>query len=72
MNIVVEEHFLTVDEVAEKLGLSGATVRRMVRNQEIGAMKVGKRQYRIASTALAEYISANTTARKPAAPQVPE
>ena len=65
----MDGEYLTIDEVADKLGLSGATVRRMVRNQEIAAIKVGQRQYRIPARGLAEYLAANTTERKLATPK---
>lgn len=50
-------HYLTVDEAADILGVHHMTVRKMINAKEIPAVRVG-RLIRIPSTALAELPSA--------------
>jgi excisionase family DNA binding protein len=46
-----ETEFLSIDQVAERLGLHVRTVRRYVREGRLGAVRIGK-QYRVAHEAL--------------------
>lgn len=67
----MQDILLTVEEAAENLKLSTATIRRLIRSQQISSMKAGARQYRIPSSALEEYKQRNMTiAPKPAASEV--
>jgi excisionase family DNA binding protein len=56
---VMEEHF-TVDEAAARLKFSAPTVRRLLRDGEISGIKFGPRQWRIAESAIDEYIARHT------------
>ena len=47
---------LTVDQVAEHLGVSANTVRVAIRKGRLRGYKVGPKFYRIAPAALADYI----------------
>jgi len=53
--------FLTVAEVAAAMRLSRATVYRLMRDQEIAAVRFG-RSYRIPEAAVAEYMARASTA----------
>ena len=57
-----DTEFLSVDQVAERLGLHVRTVRRYVRHGRLRAVRIGK-QYRVAREALDAL-----TGREPAAP----
>jgi len=52
----MEDELLTVEEVAGRLKISGATVRRLLARGDIPARKVGLRQWRVSATALKTYI----------------
>lgn len=51
---------LSVKETAELLKTSKVQVRKMIRNGELSAVKVG-REYRIPLVCLKEYVEANLT-----------
>lgn len=53
-----EERYLTVREVAERLGTSERFPRRLIRERRIGFVRVGERYVRIPESALAEFIAA--------------
>jgi excisionase family DNA binding protein len=65
----MEDQLLTVEEVAKRLKLSTATVRRLLARGDIAAMKVGIRQWRATESAVAHYLS--EAMRKPAASEGP-
>lgn len=50
--------YLSVADVAKILGVSGITVRRMIREKKLTTVRVG-RLYRIPKGKLLEYLSAN-------------
>ena len=52
---------LTPEEAARVLGLSPFTVRRLLREGELPGRKVGKRQWRIRSVDLEEYLGSSST-----------
>jgi excisionase family DNA binding protein len=52
----MEDELLTVEEVAAKLRLSTATVRRLLARGDIQARKMGVRQWRVSAAALRAYI----------------
>jgi excisionase family DNA binding protein len=55
----MEDELLTVDEVATKLKVSPATVRRLLAKGDIPARKIGPRQWRVSSAALTAYLRAD-------------
>jgi excisionase family DNA binding protein len=60
-----EDALLTVEEAAAEFKLSTATIRRYLRDGELDGVKLGKRQWRIRKSTLAEFV--NRGARKPTA-----
>lgn len=52
-----EKEFLTVQEVAEKLRISVVTVRSMIKDGSLRAVRVGKKMFRIARAELEDFIS---------------
>jgi len=52
---------MTPEEAARVLGLSPFTVRRLLREGELPGRKVGKRQWRIRSVDLEEYLGSSST-----------
>ncbi len=54
--ISVEDELLTVEDVAARLKLSTATVRRLLARGDIPARKVGVRQWRVSAAALHRYL----------------
>ena len=53
---MTDQQLLTVEEAAERLRFSSATVRRMLRDKELPGIKLGKREWRVPTKALEEYI----------------
>ena len=52
-----KDRLLTVEEVAERLGVNQDTVRRWIRNQELEAIDLGGRAgYRVTESALEKFI----------------
>ncbi len=47
---------LTVEQVAQQLGVSDRTIRRMIANKQITAFRVGQRTWRIDQADLDAYI----------------
>jgi excisionase family DNA binding protein len=60
---------LTAEEAARILGLSPATVRRLLRQGELPGRKVGKRQWRIRRVDLEEYLSSSSKSSAAVQPQ---
>ena len=60
----VLERLMTVDEVAEYLGLNPATVRLHLRNGELVGFKVGPRHWRIRESALEAFVNEREQAAK--------
>jgi excisionase family DNA binding protein len=58
----MDDELLTVEEVAARLKLSTATVRRMFTRGDLPARKIGVRQWRVSAAALKAYIEGE---RKP-------
>ena len=54
------ESLMTVEEVAQHLGVSSRTVRRMIANQEMTATRLGRRIVRVTHRALRDYLNART------------
>ncbi len=52
--------YLTIPEVAEKLGVNGETVRHWLKSKQLGGFKAGK-QWRIEPRDLSEFIKRNKT-----------
>jgi excisionase family DNA binding protein len=52
----MDDELLTVEEVAKRLKLSTATVRRLLTRGDIPARKMGVRQWRVSASALRAYI----------------
>jgi len=63
-NIKGDTEFLSVDQVAERLGLHVRTVRRYVRHGRLRAVRIGK-QYRVAREALDALTGRETPASAP-------
>jgi len=59
----MEEHYLKVDEVAERLNVSKMTVYRLIHSGGIECFKAGPRAFRIPARALNEYIENRTRGR---------
>lgn len=55
----MSEKLYTIEQIAEILQVGDSTVRRMIADREIEAIKVG-RQWRITETALQDYLKRNT------------
>lgn len=58
--MTTDDEFLTVPEVAGRLRVSGATVRRWCADGTLSAVKIG-RSYRIESTQLAALVETSRT-----------
>jgi excisionase family DNA binding protein len=58
----MEDELLTVEQVATRLKLSTATVRRLLARGEIRGRKVGERQWRVLADALKVYIEGEPNA----------
>lgn len=61
---MVENEFLTVDEVAELLKLNQQTVRNMIDRAEMPAVRVGPRRIRIRRADLDAFLDRSATARR--------
>lgn len=59
----ITKYTLTSGQVAERLGIDRRTVQRLVEEEELAALIVG-RQYRFAEEALADYIARHSVGRK--------
>jgi excisionase family DNA binding protein len=55
----------TVEETASKLKLSPATVRRLIQDRELTAIRSGKRKWLITDESIAEYRKRQTVSAKP-------
>lgn len=55
---------LTVMQAAEYLQLSDKTVRRLIKNNQLTASKVGNRSWRIKSSDIDEYLRIHTNGKK--------
>lgn len=53
----VNEKFFTPAEIAEKLGVHNVTIWRKIRSGELKAIAISKRDYRIAESDFAEYLT---------------
>jgi excisionase family DNA binding protein len=60
----MSDELLTVEQAAAKLQMHVATVRRMLRDGELGGVKLGKKEWRVPDRAIQDLIDANI--RKPA------
>ncbi len=49
--------FLTLQEVAERLRISRPTVRNLIRDGKLAAVRAGKRVFRISVTELEDFIN---------------
>jgi excisionase family DNA binding protein len=59
-----KDKLLTVEEVAEQLGVNLDTVRRWIRNKELDAIDLGGRAgYRVSESALERFINERRTAQ---------
>jgi excisionase family DNA binding protein len=58
-----EERLWTVAEVAEHMRVSNMTVYRLIKGQQLPAIRVGK-NYRIRGSDLADYLNASRTGRR--------
>jgi excisionase family DNA binding protein len=47
---------ITVEQVAEKLGVSDRTIRNMIKDKRLKAFRVGQRQWRIDQADLDAYV----------------
>ena len=66
MNDLLNEYppILNINEVAEILGVAPNTIRKLIKNDSIPAVKVGKR-YKITKTKLLNYLGEYNEAQKP-------
>ncbi len=62
----MSDELLTVEQAAAKLQMHVATVRRMLREGNLGGVKLGKKEWRVPDKAIQELIDRNM---KPAAPK---
>jgi len=53
----IKDTFLSIAEVAEKLQVSRPTVRNLIRDRRLPAIKVGRRIFRISLLSLETFIS---------------
>lgn len=53
---MADGELLTVEQAAEKLKMHPDTIRRLLRDGQLPGIKLGKRQWRIPSKALDDYI----------------
>jgi excisionase family DNA binding protein len=58
-----EERLWTVAEVADHMRVSNMTVYRLIKGQQLPAIRVGK-NYRIRGSDLADYLNASRTGRR--------
>lgn len=58
------EELLTIEQAAQLLQLHPDTVRRLVREGELPGVKIGRRQWRIATSALQRYIERGSKRKK--------
>jgi excisionase family DNA binding protein len=61
----MEDELLKVEEVAGRLRISSATVRRLLARGDIPARKVGLRQWRVSAAALKAYIQGGSAVKEP-------
>ena len=57
----LEEKFYTLQQVADMLQMHIETIRELVRNKELGAYKINKRDYRVSKADLDEYLRKRRT-----------
>jgi excisionase family DNA binding protein len=62
----MSDELLTVEQAAAKLQMHVATVRRMLREGQLGGIKLGKKEWRVPDKSIQELIDRNT---KPIAPK---
>jgi excisionase family DNA binding protein len=55
------KNLLTLEQAAKRLGVCRLTVQRLIYKNEIGFMKIGKRQYRFKPEEIEEYIEKRYT-----------
>lgn len=60
----MDEQYLTVTEAAKQLGISAPTVRRLIDQHELTAMRAGLRKWVIPASALKEYREARFSQAK--------
>ena len=56
----MENELLTVYQTAEYLQVSDKTVRRLIKNKQLAASKVGDRVWRVKEADIEKYLVANT------------
>ena len=60
---MTDEHLYTVEELAKRLRVTGRTIRRMIDDGELGAIRV-RNQYRISQSALDAYVRTHSYPQK--------
>lgn len=58
------DELFTVSQAANYLQLSEKTVRRLIKNHQLTASKVGDRSWRIKTSEIEEYLQAHTNGKK--------
>ena len=59
-----EREFLTMQEVADILRVNKVTIREMIRNGQLSAVRVGKSRLRISHQQLEEFINSQEDLKK--------
>jgi excisionase family DNA binding protein len=57
----MSEHFMTVEQCAKQLGVSSDFIRRLIRDKQLPAYKVGKKEYRIRTEAWEKFLEERRT-----------
>jgi excisionase family DNA binding protein len=55
LTLIINDMDHTVEEAAEKLKLSPATIRRLIAGRELSAFRSGKRKWLVPEESIAEY-----------------
>ena len=58
------DELLTISQTASYLQLSEKTIRRLIKNRQLTASKVGNRVWRIKMTDIDEYLKSHTNGKK--------
>ena len=58
------DELLTISQAASYLQLSEKTIRRLIKNRQLTASKVGNRVWRIKMTDIDEYLKSHTNGKK--------